>query len=207
MQQYKDYGYEDEGPRYAHRYLWKPLVDFIGPPENKKVLDLGCGNGWLSRLLIQKGVDLFGIDASASGIQLAKKYYPERFFVHDLSKGDLPVVLANQKFNTVISTEVIEHLYDPKSLLKLSKKILLRNGGGELILSTPYHGYWKNLALALSGKMDDHFTVLWDGGHIKFWSRKTLTTALEEQDFEVIAFRGAGRLPYFWKSMLIKARV
>jgi hypothetical protein len=37
-------------------------------------------------------------------------------------------------------------------------------------VSTPYHGYHKNLGLALSGKMDAHFTALWEGGHIKFFS-------------------------------------
>jgi 2-polyprenyl-6-hydroxyphenyl methylase/3-demethylubiquinone-9 3-methyltransferase len=37
------------------------------------------------------------------------------------------------------------------------------------VISTPFHGYWKNIALAVSGKFDDHFTALWNGGHIKFF--------------------------------------
>jgi len=65
----------------------------------------------------------------------------------------------------------------------------------------------KNVALALAGKMDDHYTALVDGEHIKFWSRKTLTTLLEEFDFRVTDFRGAGRLPYLWKSMLVRANL
>jgi hypothetical protein len=83
----------------------------------------------------------------------------------------------------------------------------MKNGGGELIISCPYHGYLKNLVMALAGKFDNHFTVLWDGGHIKFWSKKTLTQLLEEFGFEVIDFKGAGRFPYLWKSMFIKARI
>ena len=75
------------------------------------------------------------------------------------------------------------------------------------MISTPYHGYLKNLVMAATGKMDAHFTVLWDGGHIKFWSRKTLTQLLEEFGFEVIGFKGSGRFPYIWKSMFIRARV
>jgi len=39
--------------------------------------------------------------------------------------------------------------------------------------------------------MDRHFTVLWDHGHIKFWSRKTLTQALQETGFTSIAFGAA----------------
>ena len=74
-------------------------------------------------------------------------------------------------------------------------------------MSTPYHGYVKNVALALAGKLDDPFPALWDGGHIKFFSRNTLEQMLREQGFEVTGFAGAGRLPYLWKSMLVKARV
>ena len=74
-------------------------------------------------------------------------------------------------------------------------------------MSTPYHGYLKNLALAMTGKLDGHFSVLWDGGHIKFFSRATLERMLTDQGFEVLAFAGAGRLPLLWKSMLVNARV
>lgn len=76
-----------------------------------------------------------------------------------------------------------------------------------MIISTPYHGYLKNLALAITGKMDMHFTALWDGGHIKFWSVKSLTQLLDEFGFKVVEFRGSGRLPYIWKSMFIKAKI
>jgi hypothetical protein len=55
--------------------------------------------------------------------------------------------------------------------------------------------------------MDFHFTALWEGGHIKFWSRKTITQLLEEFGFQVIGFHGCGRVPYLWKSMLIHAKL
>ncbi|MBK8742608.1 MAG: hypothetical protein IPM02_25355 [Betaproteobacteria bacterium] len=65
-------------------------------------------------------------------------------------------------------------------------------------------GYWKNLAL--TGKFDFHFTALWDGGHIKFWSIATLTTLLEEAGFEQIRFYRIGRIPALAKSMIAVAR-
>jgi 2-polyprenyl-6-hydroxyphenyl methylase/3-demethylubiquinone-9 3-methyltransferase len=71
----------------------------------------------------------------------------------------------------VLSLEVIEHIYAPKDYAKSVYEIL--QPGGLAIISTPYHGYLKNLVLALSGKMDDHFTALWEHGHIEFWSMKT----------------------------------
>lgn len=132
---------------------------------------------------------------------------PERFALQDLTTDDLPESLIGLKFDTIISTEVIEHLYDPRRFIAFCKKVLLKNGGGELILSTPYHGYIKNLMLALVGKWDQHADPLWDGGHIKLWSRKTLSILLTEQGFEVTDFVGCGRMPFLWKSMVIKARI
>ena len=124
-----------------------------------------------------------------------------------MQSGKLPTELADKKFKTIISTEVIEHLYDPRSFFDFAKNILTTAGGGRLIVTTPYHGYLKNLALAVTGKMDLHHTVLWDGGHIKFFSRSTLTQMLSEQGFGVVGFAGAGRLPWLWKSMIVSATI
>ena len=57
-----------------------------------------------------------------------------------------------------------------------------------------------------SGKWDHHHTANWHGGHIEFWSRKTLTKLLEDVGFEVTGFKGGGRLSLLWKSMILVAR-
>lgn len=103
----------------------------------------------------------------------------------------------------VISTEVVEHVFLPRMFARNCHTLL--KSEGTLIISTPYHGYLKNLALAAGGKMDVHFTALWDFGHIKFWSRKTLTHLLEEVGFSVREFDGVGRMPFLWKSMILVA--
>jgi hypothetical protein len=59
--------------------------------------------------------------------------------------------------------------------------------------------------MALTGKMDNHFTALWDYGHIKFWSIKTLQQLLEEAGFMNIRFRRVGRIPALAKSMIAVA--
>jgi len=108
----------------------------------------------------------------------------------------------------VLSLEVVEHLFDPRGFAKTAHDLL--KPGGILVLSTPYHGYLKNLALALTGKMDAHFTALWDGGHIKFWSKKTLGMLLTEAGFTNLEFHLAGRIPPVAKakakSMIVVAR-
>ena len=63
------------------------------------------------------------------------------------------------------------------------------------------------MAIALLDGFDKHHTVLWDGGHIKFWSYKTVKILLNEFDIEIIKFKGVGRIPYLWKSMIICAKV
>jgi 2-polyprenyl-6-hydroxyphenyl methylase/3-demethylubiquinone-9 3-methyltransferase len=65
----------------------------------------------------------------------------------------------------------------------------------------------KNLALAISGRMDKHFTALWEHGHIKFWSRRTLHTLLLAAGFTSVKFMRVGRIPWFAKSMIAIARL
>ncbi|WP_291727534.1 class I SAM-dependent methyltransferase [Bernardetia sp.] len=211
MSEYKDYGYQIANNDHTEGYLVDNILSLLDKNKNKLILDVGCGNGWLTAILIQNGFNVYGTDASESGIKIANQRKEsnekQRFFVQDLSKDTLPNEISVLKFDTIISTEVIEHLYDPRKYISFCKQVLQQNGGGQILITTPYHGYLKNVLLSITGKMDAHFTALWDGGHIKFWSKKTLTQLLEENDFKVTDFVGCGRLPYLWKSMLIKAKI
>jgi len=204
MSEYKDYGWE-QGATNAHGYLYPTLCSMLDEHKGKRILDLGCGNGVIACRLLADGFDVYGIDASVSGVNIANEKYPDRFFVQDISSEHLPKNLSGFHFDVVISTEVIEHIYAPRSYMKLIKNILPI--GGIVIISTPYHGFLKNVVMALTNKLDGHFTVLWDGGHIKFWSVRTLTMLLNEFGFEVTQFTGSGRIPFLWKSMFIMAEL
>jgi len=206
MSEYQDYGYADEQPFHTSAYILKPLMSLLNKDTNRCILDLGCGNGHIANYLIAKGYNVYGTDASESGILMANKQNPGKFFIQDLSIDELPEELRSLPFDTIISTEVVEHLYDPIKFIDFSKKILAPTKG-EIMLSTPYHGYLKNLSLALLNKWDAHVDPLWYGGHIKFWSRATLGRLLTNAGFIVTDFRGCGRFPYFWKSMIIKGKI
>jgi len=192
------------GATDAHAYLYPSLRSIMEHDKSKRILDLGCDNGIIAGRLLDEGFDVYGLDASASGIGIANGRYPGRFFVQDISTEVLPAGLAHLEFDLIISTEVIDHLYAPRAYMKLIQNVLGKQWG-DVIISTPYHGYLKNLVMAMTNKMDSHFTVLWDGGHIKFWSRGTLTRLLNEFGFRTARFKGSGRLPYLWKSMFIRA--
>ena len=205
MSNYNDYGWED-GETEAHNYLYPTLVKLLENSKEKIILDAGCGNGYIANRLVKEGFNVYGIDASKTGIDIANKINPGRFFLHNVESNDIPLELVGVNFDVIISTEVIEHLYSPRDYIRFVKQFLL-SGKGEIIISTPYHGYLKNLTMSLLNKMDNHFTVLWDGGHIKFWSKRTLSKPLKEFNFEMCKFKGSGRIPLLWKSMFIVAKL
>jgi 2-polyprenyl-6-hydroxyphenyl methylase/3-demethylubiquinone-9 3-methyltransferase len=144
-----------------------------------------------------------GVDLSESGIAHAKASYPNMAF-HQMPVGpELVEHFGEGCFDAIVSADVVEHLYAPRDLAQNSFRLL--KDGGMLILTTPYNGYLKNLVLAATGTMDRHWTVLWDGGHIKFWSWKTIGVLLGEAGFTRLEFSGVGRVPYLWKSMVVRA--
>jgi len=110
------------------------------------------------------------------------------------------LALAYGRFPVAISLEVVEHVYSPRTYARTLFDLV--EPGGTAIVSTPYHGYLKNLTIALAGKMDKHFTALWDHGHIKFWSIATLTILLERVGFTNVRFLRVGRVPALAKSMI-----
>ena len=196
------YSWKHSGPTRAHGHYLKPVIDLLPAGEKLHIADLGCGNGYLASVLAAMGHTVVAVDSSREGIEIARSAFPAVSF-HCLSLyDDLPGVIGTG-FGVVVASEVIEHLYDPRRFL--SNAFQLLKPGGTLILSTPYHGYLKNLALSVSGKLDRHFTVDWDCGHIKFFSVPTLSQMVQTQGYRNLHFRFAGRLPYLWKSMLLRA--
>jgi 2-polyprenyl-3-methyl-5-hydroxy-6-metoxy-1,4-benzoquinol methylase len=200
----QNYEYDSADKAWADDYLAPRIIHRLASERDvRTVLDAGCGNGSLSARIAGRGFRVAGFDASPSGVAHARRAFPELRFEVASAYEDLRH-LFGEHFDACISVEVIEHLYDPRMFV--SRVFDALRPGGLFVVTTPYHGYVKNLALAVAGSMDSHYTALWDGGHIKFWSRVTLTRLLQERGFRVIGFEGAGRVPLLWKSMIVTAR-
>lgn len=188
----------------AHKYLLPAIEKNIRELgiQPSTAFDLGCGNGSFASWLSKQGFAVSGVDPSESGIATANATHPEI----NLTAGSAydPLHESFGTFPLLISLEVVEHVYAPRDYASCVFNLL--EPGGYALISTPYHGYLKNLTLALTGKMDKHFTALWDHGHIKFWSPQTLTQLLEEAGLEVKRIDRVGRIPQLAKSMLLLAR-
>lgn len=184
-----------------HRHFMPVIFDLLGDlPPGTRVLDVGCGNGSTCGEFLKKGCTVTGIDLSEQGIDQARKTHPSGRFEVLPADENILLYLKEEPFDVVISTEVVEHLYSPRSYARGCYKAL--KPGGRFICTTPYHGYLKNLLLSLLNKWDSHINPMWDGGHIKFWSRQTLAWLLKEQGFTNLEFRGAGRVPFLWMTMV-----
>lgn len=200
---YKDYGFRDSDASHMHKHFLPPLFDLCGEllRRGARVLDVGCGNGFTAGQFVEQGCQVVGVDLSETGVELARRNYPGARFEVMGADEHLLERLDCAPFDIVVSTEVIEHLYAPRPYIRGCYGAL--KPGGRFICSTPYHGYLKNLLIALTGRTIAHATPLWDGGHIKLWDRATLAQLLCEGGFRNLRFRGAGRVPYLWMTMLM----
>ena len=191
------YGYKDCAPAHTASYLMpdvESLLESLG--NGKRVFEIGFGNGANAARLRDLGYEVTGVEPSLQGYEMASH------LDLNLHQGSTDEDLAERfgRFPIVISLEVIEHVFSPATYARRVNDLL--EPGGIAIISTPYHGYLKNLALALTGKMESHFTALWEGGHIKFFSRRTLGIAFARFGLEEIAFRRVGRVAPLAKSMI-----
>ncbi len=186
-----------------NKYLLPTVKRLLGPPAGRTLFEIGFGNGAVADHLASQGFQVSGIEASHQGLARAHASFPH---LTNLVQGSLyePLTERFGTFSAVVSLEVIEHLYFPRRLAEAAFALL--EPGGTLVLSTIYHGYLKNIALAAFGQFDRHYDPLWDHGHIKFFTRRMLTKLLVEAGFENVVIRRPDIIPQFSRSMVAAAR-
>lgn len=195
------YGYRDASPSHSQTYLRAPLEKALASrswPSPARALDYGCGSGWLADWLAGKGFETVGVDISESGIEVARRSFPNVEFTTDVSAASLR---KRGPFDLVTCIHVIAHCFTPSSELKRIHECL--RPGGMFLIATPYHGYLKNLAMAVSGHLTRHLDTSWPGAYVHYFFPKSISKLLHEVGFTDIAIARVGRIPPFAKSMIV----
>ena len=199
------FGWRQAGPLYAHMYLL-PVVFEELPRAGEgplRIVDLGCGNGHVTAQIAGLGHEVVGVDSSADGIEIARATHPGVQFECESPYSEHIEDVAGTGADVAVALEVIEHLFTPRRIGEVAWRLL--RPGGCLVFSTPYHGYLKNLALSLTNGWDRHFHVWHDGGHIIFFSRKTLLLITESCGLRPARFYGVARFVRLWKPTVMSA--
>jgi SAM-dependent methyltransferase len=199
-----DYIYGAAVEPYTASYVRPVVMSYLADvPAGASVLDLGCGTGALLASMHDRQWRRTGVDLSAQGIQIARQTHPDITFIEADATGDLKSLIGEGTFDIVVSTETLEHVTLPRLFVQNAYQAL--KPGGRLVLSVPYNGYLKYLAIAALGRTDGYFDPLWDWGHIKFFTVDSMANLLWDSGFERLEYQGAGRVPYLWKSMVFVA--
>lgn len=191
------------GPRAIHTHITRPVVQQLVNAKAHTVLDLGCGNGWFTGALDRCGFDVTGVDNDEVVLGLARQFQPTLNLRQMDVMKPLDPTLA-MRFDAVVAIDLIDHVQMPRKMIETALAAL--KPGGLLAITSPFHGYVKNLLLALGGRFDSRWDPLLDHGRMKFFSRATLTALLTEFDLRDLHFETIGRIPTFARSMLISAK-
>ena len=165
----------------------------------RRVLDYGCGKGAAAARFVEAGHSVVGVDIAEKLIEFGRETVPSAEF--HLIGTDSALPFADASFDACYSSEVIEHVFDIRSYLSEISRVL--RPGGQLLLTTPYHGLIKNLAIA-AFNFERHFHVY--GGHIRFFTARSLRRTLNDSGFEVESLSGIGRCWPVTKTMFVAAR-
>jgi SAM-dependent methyltransferase len=154
-------------------------------PENGrglKLLDVGCADGYLSRLFAARGFSVTAIDAVAPQAQPLPDVI--RFLETDLDHGLPPVA---DDFDFVVCADVLEHLRDPEQLLRQVRSRM--TAGGKLVASLPNSGNLYFRLNVLLGKFPEHDSGLFDRTHLHFYMWKGWRNLLTRSGFRITAAR------------------
>jgi 2-polyprenyl-3-methyl-5-hydroxy-6-metoxy-1,4-benzoquinol methylase len=136
--------------------------------SKKKTLEIGAGSGMITQHLVRtRGCDVVALEINPASVAKLKSYV-DRVYALDLNDPVWIESLAPEgKFDTIIAADVLEHLYDPWTVLKGMKKLL--NETGKIILSLPHAAHSAIMSCLLEEDFQYGEWGLLDKTHIRFF--------------------------------------
>ena len=167
-----------DGTTYVH--VWSALraqsrddlLPFI-PETARSLLELGCGEGALGALVKQRQrCRVVGVEIDQDAAAIARKR------IDDVYCGDVNhiIELLNERFECIVTSEIIEHVDDPWSLLAELRRITAK--GGRLVVSIPNIANASIAGDLLRGRFDYTYIGLTCAGHLRFFTRSTIEELL-----------------------------
>ncbi|HQU85466.1 MAG TPA: methyltransferase domain-containing protein [Pyrinomonadaceae bacterium] len=182
---YSEY-YEESNltvPEFVRQSLRNTISTFEKYRQNGRFLDVGCGAGILLETAREKGWQAEGMEVSEPAVNhLREKGF--QIFQGFLSEADYP----ENHFDVVTMTEVIEHVDNPKEVLREIARILRPNG--LLWMTTPHAN---GLSIKLLGAK---WSVVCPPEHLHLFSKKGLNDLLNEAGFTDCRFATHGVNPF-----------
>lgn len=182
-------------------YKWPTVTKYIPRTPKLKILDYGCGPGVLIQKMkkINLTSEYFGVDVSKKIIDQNKKRI--KFCSFSTTEDGAKLPFRSNFFDFIVTTDAIEHVYDTELLFQEFSRIL--KPGGEILITTPYHGLIKNLVIVLT-----NFELIFDplGPHIRFFTKKSLVNAVENVRLRHISTDYYGRFFPLSSGILIIAK-
>jgi len=179
-------------------------------PFGARVLDVGCGTGWISTLVRDiRRCTVVGIEPHAERAMEAGRRGI------NLVAGELngDSVLALGRFDVVLFADVLEHMPDPLSVLRLSRDLL--ESRGCLITSVPNVAHWTVRLSLLRGRFNYDVSGIMDATHLRWFTAKGITQILSRAGYDVVEFRASAGVwmheynqrPWSWLSPRLRNAV
>ncbi|MDQ0297849.1 ubiquinone/menaquinone biosynthesis C-methylase UbiE [Salibacterium salarium] len=124
----------EQGDLHKEVFLNPTLFSLMGNIKNKKVLDAGCGEGYLSRMFTKSGANVTAVDYSPRMIEIAKERTSHDLLI-DYKQGNCEELntLEDKSFNLIVSNMVIQDLANYEKAFQEMYRLLA--DGGSFIFS------------------------------------------------------------------------
>ncbi|MCA9399432.1 MAG: class I SAM-dependent methyltransferase [Candidatus Omnitrophica bacterium] len=129
----KDHSFPFDQQRYQS---WLNPVAEFQDGKGKQSLDIGCGAGFVCRLLADKGFDVYGTDISETALKLAQTYVPTGHFQISESSGLLN--FKDESFDVLTCLGVLEHIINPETVVQECCRVL--KDGSKAVFVVPNAG-------------------------------------------------------------------
>jgi 2-polyprenyl-3-methyl-5-hydroxy-6-metoxy-1,4-benzoquinol methylase len=151
------------------------VLDIVG--YNKRVLELGCSSGYVTKALVDRGCDVVGIEVDATAAAAAEKW-AQRVVVGDLDAGTLWQELEGEEFDVITLGDVLEHLRDPLATLRAAVRHV--KPSGFLAISVPNVAHGDVRIALLQGKFPYGESGLLDSTHVRFFTKSSLQDMIRQ---------------------------